>query len=81
MEPAAARPQQQRLAVWAGRAELRVGPAGTHVAGTHVSSTRRQWHVVTLLESFIQEKKVSVSSFIASFPSFHFSQMPSLTCD
>lgn len=33
-----------------------------------------QWHAITLLESFLQKEKVSVSSFIASFPSFHFSQ-------
>lgn len=83
MEPEVVRPQQQRLAVWAGGGELCVGPAGTRVAGTHVSSTRRQWAVArynTAGELSSERKGIRIF-FYSKFSLLSFFPMSSLTCD
>lgn len=64
-----------------------MGPTGTHTAGTriactHIACTRRQWHVLTLLESFLQENEAHLSIFFYSkFFLLSFFPMSSLSCD
>lgn len=78
MEPEVVRPQQQRLAVWAGGGELCVGPAGTHV-----SSTRRQWAVAryNAAGELSSERKGIRIFFYSKFSLLSFFPMSFLTCD